>query len=150
MRETKEIILQQKGQNLTFVIEQMPATKLQIWLMKALTCLLGTEISELDFGALQKEINIKGLSFLQNLDIDKIEPLINTLYSCVKYKVDGTLMQIDQNNIDSIILDVRTLFSLQKEVLKHNLSFFGESPLNINEGVKQTVNTFNMPMFQTK
>ena len=75
MRKQKEIILQENGRNLTFIIEQMPATKMQLWLLKALSLLCGTELASMDFGVLQKEFKTKGFALLQGLDIAKAEPL---------------------------------------------------------------------------
>lgn len=146
MRKQKEIILQENGQNLTFIIEQMPATKMQLWLLKALSLLCGTELASMDFSLLQKEFKTKGFALLQGLDIAKAEPLINELYSCVRRKVDNSLVQMSADNIDSVIADVRTLFTLQKEILTHNFDFFSESPSTITDlaGAKQAQNTYNM------
>lgn len=151
MRKTKEITLQENGENLIFIIEQMPATKMQLWLLKALSLLCGTELASMDFSLLQKEFKTKGFALLQGLDIAKAEPLINELYSCVRRKVDNALIQVSEQNIDSIITDVRTLFALQKEILTHNFDFFTESPLNGSaEGAQKEQNTFNMLTSPTK
>ena len=60
MRKTKEITLQENGENLIFIIEQMPATRMQLWIMKALSLLCGTELASMDFSLLQKEFKTKG------------------------------------------------------------------------------------------
>lgn len=119
--------------------------------MKALSLLCGTELASMDFSLLQKEFKTKGFALLQGLDIAKAEPLINELYSCVKRKVDNALIQVSEQNIDSIITDVRTLFALQKEILIHNFDFFIESPLNGSAtGAQKEQNTFNMRTSQPR
>ena len=124
---------------------------MQLWIMKALSLLCGTELASMDFSLLQKEFKTKGFALLQGLDIAKAEPLINELYSCVKRKVDNALIQVSEQNIDSIITDVRTLFALQKEILIHNFDFFIESPLNGSAAGAQTEqNTFNMRTSQPR
>lgn len=145
MRKTKEFILQENGNNLTFVIEQMPATRMQLWMMKALSLLCGTELASMDFSVLQKEFKSKGFALLQGLDMDKAEPLIAELYTCAKRKEGNALVQLSAENIDSVISDVRTLFALQKEILMHNFDFFTESPSNFTgAGANQAQDTFNM------
>lgn len=146
MRETKEIILQDRGNSLTFVIEQMPATKMQKLIAKGLFLLAGTGLAEADFSTLQKEFKNKGFALLRGIDVDKAEELVNELYSCAKHKVDNMQVPLTPQNIDSIITDVRTLFTLEKEILAFNFDFFTESPLNSEKGTgaQGQGNTFDM------
>lgn len=151
MRKTKEIILTENGRNLTFVIEQMPATKMQKLMAKGLALLAGTDFASADFGVLQKEFKTKGLALLRGIDVDKAELLVQELYGCAKHKVDNTQIQLDARNIDSVISDVRTLFALEKEILIHNFDFFTESPLiSQGTGAKGQNNTFDMSMSRLK
>lgn len=146
MRETKEIILQEKGKNLTFIIEQMPATKMQKFIAKGLFLLAGTGLAEADFSVLQKEFRNKGFALLRGIDVDKAEELVHELYTCAKHKVDNTQIQLTPQNIDSVISDVRTLFTLEKEILAFNFDFFTESPLSSAQvtGAQGQSNTFDM------
>lgn len=152
MRKTKEIILSENGNNFTFVIEQMPATKLQMWIIKALALVLDSNMASMDFERLQKEFKTKGFALLQGLDTDKVEPLINELYTCAKHKAGNALTQVTAQNVDSILSDVRTLFSLQKEIFLLNFDFFKESPLQDTSGTgaQAAANTFNMQISQPK
>lgn len=72
MRKTKEITLQENGENLTFIIEQMPATKMQLWLLKALSLLCGTELASMDFSLLKRSSRPRALLFCRGLILQRL------------------------------------------------------------------------------
>ncbi len=142
MRETTEITLEDGGNELVFIIEKMPATKLQRFIMQALSLLSGN-VSGASFD-LQKMGMQSLLVCLQGLDVDKTEPLFDALYTCVKRRVDGSLVAVTAKNIDGFISDVRTLFKLQSAILKHNLGFLAEGAPSNTDNAPTAENSFNM------
>ncbi len=145
MRDTIEITLEDSGNELVFLIEKMPATKLQRFIMQALSLLSGN-VSGASFD-LQKMDTQSLLACLQGLDVDKAEPLFDALYTCAKRRVDGATIAVNAKNIDAFISDVRTLFKLQFAILKHNLGFLAEgTPSNMGntDNVPTAENSFNM------
>lgn len=147
MRKTIEITMEDNGETLTFVIEQMPATRLQKFILRALPLLasVGSAGEQAGLGALQENIEGGDFSFLTGLDPLKTEPLVEELYSCVKRKVGNGFVQVTSINVDGMITDVRSLFKLQGEVIKLNFSFLsqGEASNTLATEAK-TANTFNM------
>ncbi len=148
MRDTIELTLEDNGNELVFLIKKMPATKLQRFIMQALSLLSGSASPQ----DLQKLDTQNLMSCLQGLDIDKTEPLLNALYTCAERRVGGALMLVTAKNIDGFISDVRTLFKLQAAILKHNLGFLAEDAQSITASVSETKaeTSFNMRMCRQK
>lgn len=137
MRKSKEIVLEDRGNKLTFYIEEMPATQLESWIMRAFTVLAGAG-ADVPFlktyaqgaGKEQPQGNADEepatwLQALARVDYDKAKPLLDELFSCV-WKVNGAARERmdDTALVNATIEDVRTLFALRLEVLKLNFGFF--------------------------
>lgn len=148
----KEIIitLEDRDNPLTFRIRQMPATKLETWLIRALLLLAGSGI-EVPVGAdMQKAGAVLaqgGLSMLGAVNFDKAKPLLDDLLGCChRVLPEGGEMQVTESTVDGYIEDVRTLFRLRTEALKLNLDFFGSGVLaTFRHGPETGKSTPSMP-----
>ena len=112
----------------------MPATKAERWIIKLAGALSATGVFSADVAdgvdaqkAIADFLLKGGLSKLGAVtkDYDEvIQPLIDELYTCVEQKVGNAYFALTPDVIDAKIEDVRTLFSLQKEIVKLHLDFF--------------------------
>jgi hypothetical protein len=132
MRKEKTITLNDRGRELIFKIREMPATRLESWIVRAGLVLASTGIldskSITDAGeaiqAAGKIITEGGLAALGNVDYDKVQPLLDELLGCCEHMVDGIGHKVTPDTVDGIIEDVKTLFALRKEVITLNFDFF--------------------------
>lgn len=153
MRKTKEITINDRGNELTFIITEMPATKQEKLMARAISTFLGgLDMKDFDFSKFTKTKTGEILSRVKELDIDKAQVLIDELYSCVQYKAGSVLTQLTPDNVDSIIFDVKTLVSIQKEVVALHATFLPENTwTTIKEATtapttQNKKNTYNMRM----
>lgn len=136
MRKKIEVNIEDNGEQLLFIIEQMPATRMQKFILKAMP-LLG---------------QLKGLGGLAEGDLSALaginpvvaEALIEELYTCVQRKVGGALVQVNAQNIDGMLSTVGGLFTLQQEVVKLNFDFLAGGELSTMPTIATAANTFNM------
>ena len=134
MRKEITVTLNDRGNDLTFRIREMPATKAERWIIKLAGALSATGVFSADVAdgvdaqkAIADFLLKGGLSKLGAVtkDYDEvIQPLIDELYTCVEQKVGNAYFALTPDVIDAKIEDVRTLFSLQKEIVKLHLDFF--------------------------
>lgn len=126
-RKEKTITLHDREQELTFKIREMPATKLERWIMRAVLLLAGSGITVPDgvdmqtAGAYLKE---KGLSALGSIEFEKAEPLLDEMLGCCSRVIGNHEELCTPETIDTYILDIKTLFNLRKEVFALNFGFF--------------------------
>lgn len=134
MRKEEIITVNDRGNELTFRIREMPATKLEGWLFRVGTALASTGFAKtediadgIDTTKYIANLLMKdGLRFLGNLDYEKVvKPLVDDLYSCVEQKVGEAYLAVTADNIDSKVEDIRSLFAIQKAVITLHLGFFG-------------------------
>ena len=134
MRKEEIITVNDRGNELTFRIREMPATKLEGWLFRVGTALASTGFAKtediadgIDTTKYIANFLVKdGLRFLGNLDYEKVvKPLVDDLYSCVEQKVGEAYLAVTADNIDSKVEDIRSLFAIQKAVITLHLGFFG-------------------------
>ena len=134
MRKEEIITINDRGNELTFRIREMPATQLEGWLFRVGTALASTGFAKtediadgIDTTKYIANILVKdGLRFLGNLDYEKVvKPLVDDLYSCVEQKVGEAYLAVTADNIDSKVEDIRSLFAIQKAVITLHLGFFG-------------------------
>ena len=134
MRKEEIITINDRGNELTFRIREMPATKLEGWLFRVGTALASTGFAKtediadgIDTTKYIANFLVKdGLRFLGNLDYEKVvKPLVDDLYSCVEQKVGEAYLAVTADNIDSKVEDIRSLFAIQKAVITLHLGFFG-------------------------
>ena len=134
MRKEITVTLNDRGNELTFRIREMPATKAERWIIKLAGALSATGVFSADVAdgvdaqkAIADFLLSGGLSKLGAVtkDYDEvIQPLIDELYTCVEQKVGNAYFALTPDVIDAKIEDVRTLFNLQKEIVKLHLDFF--------------------------
>ena len=134
MRKEEIITINDRGNELTFRIREMPATQLEGWLFRVGTALASTGFAKtedivdgIDTTKYIANLLMKdGLRFLGNLDYEKVvKPLVDDLYSCVEQKVGEAYLAVTADNIDSKVEDIRSLFAIQKAVITLHLGFFG-------------------------
>ena len=134
MRKEEIITVNDRGNELTFRIREMPATRLERWLILVGKALASTGFAKdvdiadgMDTTTVIANLLMKdGLRFLGNLDYEKtVKPLVEDLYSCVEQKVGEAYLAVTADNIDSKVEDIRSLFAIQKAVIILHLGFFG-------------------------
>jgi hypothetical protein len=138
----KEIIIdiQDREQFLTFKVKEMPATRLEAWIIRALLLLAGSgaqtpEGSDLKAaGAFLAE---KGLSALSGIDYDKARPLLDDLLGCCSRIVEKVEERCTPESVDNYILDVSTLFKLRMEAIKLNLGFLGPEVVRLSGSLEK-------------
>ncbi len=140
-RKTVDIQIDDRGNKLDFVIEEMPATQLERWITRAVICVSGsanTDISSV--GGLSQAGDMlagRGLgvltAMLNTLDYDKVAPLLDEMLACCYRKVDGGVrMRCTPALLDGFVEDVSTIFKLRMEAIKLNLGFLAaeDGPLS--------------------
>lgn len=123
MRKTEILKLVDDGQERTFRITQMPATKAERWMNKAMFLLIsaGKDIN--------KDSKIEDvIKAIAGVDYDKAEPLYNELIECCTYLPDGNAngagIGCTQDTIDAQIIDPMNLYKLRLASAKLNFGFF--------------------------
>ncbi|MDR1396860.1 MAG: hypothetical protein LBJ14_03935 [Desulfarculales bacterium] len=125
-RKETIITIQDREQELTFKIREMPATKLEAWIIRALLLLSGAGAKVPDGADLKATgtfLAEKGLSALGNIDYEKASPLLDELLGCCSRLVERVEERCTQESVDNYIIDVTTLFKLRMEAVKLNLGF---------------------------
>lgn len=146
MRKEKKITVNDRGRELAFTVREMPATKLEAFIVRAGLLLAGSGLADGLIGGAEAEAsdvahvmqaagrlmaNGKGAGLLRalgSLDYEKARPLLSDLLGCCT--LEGSVAPLSEETADAVIEDVRTLFALRKEALTLNLGFFalaGES-----------------------
>ena len=114
---------------LRFRITQMPASRLEDWLYRAVLCLgpalelpEGTGVEGIG-EALAKD----GFSKLANVKYADAKPLLDEMLGCAERDLgNGQFMPVNLSTIDGYIETVQALFQLRIACFKCNLSFFAE------------------------
>lgn len=126
-RKEITVTIPDRDRDLTFRIREMPATKLERWVLRALLLLSksgrGADAEEAVF----RTDSILGL--LSGVKYDDAAPLLDELLACCSRVDAGIEQQMTPDVADGVIEDVRTLFRLRKEALALNLGFFGDGGL---------------------
>lgn len=144
MRKEKTVTIDDRGTSLTFKIREMPALKLESWILRAVMLLASSGLLDRKLAAKAKEaansmqtaeamssvgsfVTEHGLKALGSVDYEKAEPLLAELLACCS-RVDGGVEQRLDNPVvvEGIISDVRTLFKLRKEAFALNFDFFAQ------------------------
>lgn len=128
MRKSIDITLQDGANSYIFRIKQMSATRAQSWLIRAGLLVTRGDVNLLDMDVekMQNWLKQYGLSAIQRLEYEAVEPLLADLLACCN-KVDGnTETGCTAEFIDSFVHDPMTLFTLQKKSFEVNFGFFIE------------------------
>lgn len=141
MRKEKKITVSDRGRELAFVVREMPATKLESFIVRAGLLLAASGLAEgllagegqdaeapdaahvmQMAGRLAHQQGADLLRALGSLDYEKARPLLGDLLGCCT--LEGSVAPLSEETADAVIEDVRTLFTLRKEALALNLGFF--------------------------
>ena len=127
MRKSEIITLTDNGETRRFRITQMPATKAERWINRAMFLL--TEASKNVKLPKRKNDELKledAMTLLASVDYEKVEPLYNELIECCAYLPNGNDVgiQCTQETIDAQIEDVMSLYRLRMASAKLNFDFF--------------------------
>lgn len=122
---------------LRFRITQMPASKLEDWLYRAVLC-LGPAL-ELPEGAGMESIGEalakNGLHKLASVKYESAKPLLDEMLACAERDLgNGQFMPVTLATIDGYIETVQALFQLRMACFKANLSFFGNGVPSSSQG----------------
>lgn len=147
MRKEKTVTIEDRGNRLTFKIREMPALKLESWIIRAALVLAGSGLLDADAARKAKKaaqgmetgeamraagelVMNNGLAALASVDYEKVAPLLDELLACCSRIDAGIEQKLTPDIVDAIVSDVRTLFTLRKEAFAVNFGFFalaGES-----------------------
>lgn len=125
-RRTIELTLEDRGKQLQFVVKEMPATKLEAWIIRALLLIAGAGIEVPGGSDLRRAgefLANKGVGALGTLNYEKASPLLDDLLGCCYRKLDRVEERCTPDSVDGYIEDVTTLFKLRMEAAKLNLGF---------------------------
>ncbi|OYV47980.1 MAG: hypothetical protein B7X10_03770 [Burkholderiales bacterium 21-58-4] len=123
--KTKTVTITSEGRDLgkNFKLTEMPVAKGEKWAARALLALAkaGVEVPE-DADGMAGLAGF-GLSSIDKLDWNDIEPLLDEMLGCIKYVpsagVERALM-LEAGDIE----EITTLFTLRKEILALHFDFF--------------------------
>ena len=128
MRREVTVTLEEEGVRLTFRIRQMPATRLESWLLWAAQT-LGAAL-DLPEGAglesLGPALEKNGWRALTGVDFAAAKELMDEMLGTASRVLDGAEYPCTPDTVDGYIGDVRTLMRLRAECFKANLGFFGQ------------------------
>lgn len=130
MRATKTITLTDRGEKREFVI-----TELGVWKLQRVILRIGCEL--LKTGMLEQEtsdamqmaqntitaIQNGALSKLGNVNPDAVQDILGDLLPCVEYKVGNVLTKLNQENVETYIVDEGTLWALEQEIFNLHFGF---------------------------
>ena len=120
-------------QTLTFKIKQMPATRLERWILRALLLAAGSGVQvpdNTDIKAAGAFLAEKGLAALGNIDFERAAPLYDELLACCSRLVGKVEERCTPETVDAYVSEVATLFKLRMEAAKLNLGFLGQGAAN--------------------
>lgn len=154
MRKEKKIVVNDRGRELAFVVREMPATKLESFIVRAGLLIAGAGLADdllggkgdsepLDAAHVMQmagKMAVQGTGILKALgsvDYEKARPLLDELLACCTPA--DAVAPLTPETADGVIEDVRTLFTLRKEALALNFDFFASagpsgSPASGNQG----------------
>ncbi len=123
-RKTIEVVIEDGGEQLTFTITQMSATKLYNWLCKLINLVSRGDIVPSSIADISGAINEKGIiPLIGSLAAEDAKPLRDELLACCSRRI-GTVIEVcSENTLDGYVSDVQTIFKLLIEAGKLNLGF---------------------------
>lgn len=144
MLKEKVITINDNGNNLTFKIRQLTATKQEELIVKALLLLANKEIGDVDVDKLRENpqglINLKTLfTALENVDFLKVKEIADELLGCC-YRVVGKMEErCTPDTVDGYVEDFRTLLTLKKEAFALSFNFFEQDGNSQDTALKPTI-----------
>lgn len=132
MLKSKEITLTDRDERRTFVITEMPVTKLQRFIIRFAVVAAGSGILQVDVkDTAPDDIMAMTAGALNGLDLgklammnpDTVQPLLDELLGCVSYRVGNNDTIMTPDVVDTYIKDIRTLWALYREVVMLHFDF---------------------------
>lgn len=111
----------------TYHITEMPATKAEKWAMRALLAAgrSGVELPDVGNATGMAVIAILGIQAIMRIHFEDIEPLLDEMMECVKFKASGGAIR---DLIEDDIEEVRTYIWLRQKIIELHVGFsIGES-----------------------
>lgn len=146
MREIKELTINDGDNAYKFRLTQLSAISLQKWAIKAGVLLassgvLDADAENTDVAEIINVISKKGFSFLGKIDADKTHNLLMELIEKTAKRVvnNNTLLDVNETELENIFIDIKSLFSLEKEVFAINFSFFSKEKLLNSDTLQKEV-----------
>ena len=137
MRKTVDIVLNDRGTEKTFVIQEMSCIQSQAWVLEAANILVKSGLLNAAEGIKGGNLSLErvvaalmegALSKLSSLDSEGAQALLLKLLACCSYKKDAQQFPLNnQANVEQYIDDLRTLARLEAEALKVNFDFFTDA-----------------------
>ena len=142
MRKKITVQIEDVERTLTFSVEQMSAWKLEKWMYRAFILLAKAGGNKIDgfsiadaTDAIKKvqrstrggDVMEKVVQIIGGLDFDEAEPLLDSLFDCVRLVPEGGSgieLKLDRPVIEGNIESPLTLMKLRMEVIKLNFGFF--------------------------
>lgn len=148
MLKEKVITINDNGNNLTFKIRQLTATKQEELIVKSLLLLANKELGDVDVNKLrenpQELINSKMLfAAFEKVDFLKIKEIADELLGCC-YRVVGKMEErCTPDTVDGYVEDFRTLLTLKKEAFALSFNFFEQDGNSQDTASKPTISIGN-------
>lgn len=137
MRRTVYVDIPDGNNTLKFEITQMPSTKLEDWLLRALLC-IGPALEMPEGSGLEdvgKALASKGYAALAGIDYGKAKPLLDEMLETASRIVDDKVkIPVRLSTIDGYMESVQALFRLRIECFKANLGFFLDGEQSATQG----------------
>ena len=140
MRKETTITLNDRGKELTFKVREMPASRLESWIIRAGLLLAGSGLLDHTPQGAGEALEVagrtfheKGLTALQAVDYEKGRPLLDELMACCTRIDAGIEQQLQPEIVDGIIEDVRTRFALYKAAWEVNMGFLFDAAQSATE-----------------
>lgn len=130
MRKTKNITINDNGNELKFKLIALSAMQQQRWIAKAFTTLAESGLLEIDVNSLNlnqivNAIKAKGLGFIGRLDSDKINDLLIELVSKTAKRMNGTgFTELNERELENTFESINALIELEKECFNISFDFF--------------------------
>lgn len=104
-----------------FHLREMPALKAEKWATRALSAIArsGVDIGHIPTGGMQA-LAIVGLQAVVTMKFEDAEPLLDEMLECIKAKPSPNIVR---DLVEDDIEEVKTLFTLRKEVLDLHMGF---------------------------
>lgn len=149
MLKEKVITINDNGNNLTFKIRQLTATKQEELIVKALLLLANKEIGDVDVDKLRENpqafVNLKMIfAALEKVDFLRIKEIADELLGCC-YRVVGKMEErCTPDTVDGYVEDFRTLLTLKKEAFALSFNFFEQDGNSQDIVSKPTISVGNV------
>lgn len=128
MIREKYLTINDSGNDLKFVIRQMPATVAFDFIVDAAIALADTEgakFNMFDIYEVVEHLKKNGMASFRGVQKDKLDGLMARLMGCCSRVVENTEMKCTPSVLDGFVSDFKTIFTLYTEALMINF-FQGE------------------------